>query len=577
MYPNKPVRRYLKSYPLQLLAFLALPLLILLVLVSFGGLALHQAAMRQLLANHDAQVVVGIARGLSERLEVQRQMLAGLAEQFPEAGSPQSALDSAQGWSMPIFDGGLAVYEGSGQLVAATQLFDQMRRSPGIAGLLPDAIQSATNSESRFSVLVDAGDQRTLIATIVEIPESASGDQILVGLTAFETSGGPMLTDALHASSGAVVYVIDNQSQILYHSNPATIGQMAFEPSPAGPAQAEGGEVIVTSAPVPETGWTVVREERWYETIGPLMRYSQAAPLVLLPGLLIAAGAVWLGIRRIVRPLQRLESLAVALAWGDFGSIEQPVGGIEEIQQLQKTMAHLAARVQATQAGMHNYIAAITQAQEDERARLARELHDQTVQSLIALDYHQQRLKRYLVDEQASQTLLSELHEMAGRVIDDLRRVIRAMRPIYLEDLGLGPALEMLARDRRLDWPAVQIHFDQRGEPSRLSLEREMALYRMAQEALNNALRHSQASHIWLAIAYDSSQVVITVRDDGRGFEAPQRVTDLSEKRHFGLMGMHERAALVGGHLQIQSTPANGTQVTIRIPLPPIPPSETHP
>src|SRR5690606_25350792 len=141
-------------------------------------------------------------------------------------------------------------------------------------------------------------------------------------------------------------------------------------------------------------------------TLGPLMRFSLAAPLVLVPGLLIAVVAVWFGLQQVVRPLQRLERRASDLAWGDYDSLEEPVGGIDEIRHLQGTLRFLAERVQAAQAGMRNYIGAITQTQEDERARLARELHDQTAQSLVAIGHREQMLKRYLKDDPKAEKLL---------------------------------------------------------------------------------------------------------------------------------------------------------------------------
>jgi signal transduction histidine kinase len=218
------------------------------------------------------------------------------------------------------------------------------------------------------------------------------------------------------------------------------------------------------------------------------MRYSQAAPLALVPGLLIAIGAVWFGIRRIVYPLRRLENQATELAWGDFAAIKPPVGGIEEIRRLQATLQHMAQRVQAAQATMHDYIGAITHAQEDERQRLARELHDQTLQALVALDHRQQMLKPYLEDDPAASEELSKIREMIIEIVNDLRRIVRALRPVYLEELGLAPALQMLARDLGLDDKMV-VHFEKTGAPQRLPPEHEMALYRIAQEALNNAWR----------------------------------------------------------------------------------------
>jgi signal transduction histidine kinase len=297
------------------------------------------------------------------------------------------------------------------------------------------------------------------------------------------------------------------------------------------------------------------------------MRLSQAAPLVLVPGLLIALAVMWFGISQIVQPLQQLEARSSDLAWGNFDSINQPLRGIDEIRQLQKTLQFMAGRIQTTQSGMRHYIAAMTRGQEEERVRLARELHDGMIQSLIALGHREQILRRYLRDDPGGQEVLNEVRSMTTGAVDDLRRIIRAMRPIYLEELGLTPALEMLAKDLKAD-SEIEVHFSHEGLDRRLESEQELALFRVAQEALNNVKQHSHADSGWLAIHFDTGTVMITVRDNGDGFQAPERITELSEAGHFGLMGMAERAQLVGARLQIESLPGRGTTVTLSFDIP---------
>ncbi len=121
-------------------------------------------------------------------------------------------------------------------------------------------------------------------------------------------------------------------------------------------------------------------------------------------------------------------------------------------------------------------------------------------------------LKPYLKDEPAASELLAENRRMIVETINDLRRIVRALRPIYLEELGLAPALQTLARDLKLD-DEVTVHFEQQGSPTRLAPEHEMALYRIAQEALNNAWQHGNASQIWLAVHFEDAHVLVSVRD----------------------------------------------------------------
>src|SRR5512142_3389096 len=151
----------------------------------------------------------------------------------------------------------------------------------------------------------------------------------------------------------------------------------------------------------------------------------------------------------------------------------------------------MARKVQAAQEGLHGYIGAITAAQEEERLRLARELHDDTIQAVIALKQRVQLAHRSVKD-QSTLHALNELENLAERTIEDLRRMTRALRPIYLEDLGLTTALEMLARETGENF-TLDIHFKKSGEEQRLPHEVELTFYRIAQEALSNVVRHASA------------------------------------------------------------------------------------
>ena len=145
-----------------------------------------------------------------------------------------------------------------------------------------------------------------------------------------------------------------------------------------------------------------------------------------------------------------------------------------------------------------------------------------------------------------------------------MRRVIRDLRPIYLEDLGLLPALEMLIQSlRQPDRPVLALTVD--GEPRRLSPEQELALYRIVQEALNNVIKHAHAQRADVKLIF-TTELRATIRDDGVGFAVPDRVETLTELGHFGLIGLRERAELIGGQLTITSSP-RGTTLDLRLPL----------
>jgi signal transduction histidine kinase len=125
----------------------------------------------------------------------------------------------------------------------------------------------------------------------------------------------------------------------------------------------EGKEHVVAFSPILPTNWALVIEEPWDVVASPLLRYTEAGPLVLVPVLAFALAALWFGTRQIIQPLKELESRSSALAWGDFQAVEEPVGGISEISRLQNALVHLAGKVQSAQQGLRGYIGAITAGQ----------------------------------------------------------------------------------------------------------------------------------------------------------------------------------------------------------------------
>ena len=146
--------------------------------------------------------------------------------------------------------------------------------------------------------------------------------------------------------------------------------------------------------------------------------------------------------------------------------------------------------------------------------------------------------------------------------------MMRALRPTYLEELGLSPALEMLARDASQEI-GIPVSFHVEGQSLRLAPEAELALYRIVQQALSNIGRHAEATQAWVSLDFRPERLTTVVRDDGRGFALPGRLTDFIAKSHFGLMGMKERAELAGGSLALESSPGSGTVVRVDLPLDP--------
>ncbi|HWQ28365.1 MAG TPA: ATP-binding protein [Dehalococcoidia bacterium] len=213
------------------------------------------------------------------------------------------------------------------------------------------------------------------------------------------------------------------------------------------------------------------------------------------------------------------------------------------------------------------YAAQVTRAQEEERSRIARELHDDTVQSLVQLcreldDTLAARAGRSGECKQCARRL-ADARTLAQDTLEAVRRFSRDLRPSVLDDLGLIPAIEWLVTDLAKR-TGVSARFHLRGEPRRLSAEGEILLFRIVQEALRNVEKHAQASTVDVTVECDEPTMTISVRDDGRGFRV-HRIKDGVYRGQLGLLGMQERAHLLGAALDVMSRPGAGTEVTVRV------------
>jgi signal transduction histidine kinase len=203
-------------------------------------------------------------------------------------------------------------------------------------------------------------------------------------------------------------------------------------------------------------------------------------------------------------------------------------------------------------------------AQEEERRRLARELHDDTAQALASVLIRLRVLER-TEDPQELRARLHEFREVIARALDDVRRMAIDLRPSTLDDLGLVPALESHAR-AVAGHAHLQVRVTARGIERRLPPQIELVVYRIVQEALSNIAKHAAATEVDISLRREGAALRVTVHDNGRGFDVGQTLA--SRERGLGLFGMQERAALVGGRVDVRSAPGQGTTVTAIIPIP---------
>jgi signal transduction histidine kinase len=215
---------------------------------------------------------------------------------------------------------------------------------------------------------------------------------------------------------------------------------------------------------------------------------------------------------------------------------------------------------------MRFYARQITRAQEDERKRIARELHDETIQMLIAISRRLEALAT-LPELSSGATLqqLSGLQELVGDTLKELRRFVQDLRPSTLDHLGLMVALVSMANDLG-EKDGIGTEVKVRGEVRRLTPEQELGLFRILQEALSNIRRHSGATQVDVEVTFSADRVQVRIRDNGCGFEAPKRVDGLVSVGKLGLVGMYERARLLGGTLLVQSEVGKGATIIVDVP-----------
>ncbi|UCC16070.1 MAG: PAS domain S-box protein [Dehalococcoidales bacterium] len=211
------------------------------------------------------------------------------------------------------------------------------------------------------------------------------------------------------------------------------------------------------------------------------------------------------------------------------------------------------------------YLQEATEAQEEERKRISRELHDETIQELVVLS---QKLDMLSVESKTmseeDRRRLEKLQQDTGNIMKGIRRLSQDLRPAALDQLGLIPALEWLLADTE-EYSGLKTAITVTGEKRRLPERTELVLFRIIQEAIRNTWRHSKASRADIKVGFTSNKVSISVSDDGEGFLPPASMGDLAKDGKLGLAGMHERARLIGGKMGVHSEPGKGTEIVVEI------------
>lgn len=277
---------------------------------------------------------------------------------------------------------------------------------------------------------------------------------------------------------------------------------------------------------------------------------------ILIVAVLAIVAAYYLTVI-LTRPVLCLVETAKAVAKGDL-SRRVPEGPPDELGILARAFNDMLEQLQSAQRTRDELLDRIITAQEDERRRIARELHDETSQAITSLIVGLRALEE-AHPEVAEQS--SALRQLAASTLSEIHNLILELRPRVLDELGLVPALRRYVADFSHKY-GIPVEFQLVGHETRLPLRVENCLYRVVQEALTNVARHSGARTASVVLDLRPQQASVLIEDDGQGFD-PETIGS----RSLGIVGMRERTALLDGTLQIESSPGAGTTVFVKIPL----------
>jgi signal transduction histidine kinase len=276
--------------------------------------------------------------------------------------------------------------------------------------------------------------------------------------------------------------------------------------------------------------------------------------------------AAWAVTRLLTRPIRELVALARAVQGGDFAR-RATVHVRDDVGELASTFNDMAAELAEKERTRKDLLRQVITAGENERKRVARELHDQTGQALVSLIAGLGAIEAERGADRNTERI-AELRELATRTLGEVHDLSWTLRPSVLDDLGLMVALHRHAASFGKRF-GVAIEIEELGFESapRLPGEVEIAVYRIVQEALTNAARHGRARSIQVLLQRKAVSLLVIIEDDGVGFEPRRLQSKRARGERLGLLGVEERASLLGGTLRVESHPGSGTKLFVEIPV----------
>jgi signal transduction histidine kinase len=377
---------------------------------------------------------------------------------------------------------------------------------------------------------------------------------------------------------------------------PAVAAAISDRTGSVGPGTGADAQMVLALAPLTSARWGVlIRQD---ESVAFAQARSGRRTILWLGPVLLGLALLfaWGAARSVRGPIALLTDSAERIAYGDLnqpipslgddevgrlgrsfeqmrmalrasiGHVEQANQELEQrVEERTRELKGLYRQLQERDEWREELLRKVITAQEDERKRLARELHDETSQTLSALAM---KIETALAawPSEPSRDRLVEAKGLTVRTLEELHRLIFDLRPSVLDDLGLLSAIRWYA-ERHLERRGIAVRCEFSGVPDRLAPELETALFRVCQEAITNIAKHSGAETVLIQCLARDDRISIEIEDDGKGFSPESLPPPAARERGLGLLGMRERVELFGGTLELDSAPGQGTRIAVTVPV----------
>lgn len=569
-----------RSLKVHAIAWILLPMALMMFALIAMGFISYQRVVTKMLIDHQQQLAAVTAANVSQIIDGYTLILEAIVNS-PDFSAAEGAIREAvlkeAADRLDMFNGGIFYADQEGDLSIAF-LGGSPRTLSNVAQ--EDFFISARSSDKPTIVKGRIHPENHQPVIIISAPiYNRQGDfkGALLGGVHLQDSQLTAPIRLLAEGEQRFAYLVDNSGSVIFHPEASLLGvnqsdrsyiQKVLEGESGGIIwQSPSGERLLEGyAPVASTGWGLIVQVGWDTVAGPAKTYGLLMAGAGLAAFIMVVLLAWWGVQLILHPIQSLSNQARQISTLD-GIGPMSKSGISEIDTLEQTFAQMAGQIASYRDGMHRYVGAMTQKQEEERRHIARELHDETVQSLLAIS-RSLELDQGKEVEPHRQKRLVELQALVGNTLTGVRQISRELRPLVLEDLGLLPALQALIRAARQGEGAVpHAKLEIPPEMVKLTPNQELALYRITQEALTNIRKHAEATGVRVSLEVKGDSISLVIEDDGIGFQVPESLSELAKSDRFGLMGIQERIWAMGGSLSIKSVPEEGSCMSITMPL----------